>query len=136
DAGTGSISIDSANNAGELNGTNWPSSGVQSWDCKGQDVRDYAGDVIADGRDDLLCHDSTTGRRKIDHANSSGQFSSFNWSSDDTGKRSWCKGTKETLYVGYFDVDGNADVVCHDEGVGRLRLDFVRMLDGCYGPRT
>ncbi len=117
----GTLTIDHADSEGHLDGKDWPSSGVWSWDCKGDHVRAYAGDFNANGRDDLLCHDSDSGERKIDYASPAGRFHGFEWSSSN----SWCTGSKESLYVGYFDDDDSADALCHHVGDGRMRIDFA-----------
>jgi hypothetical protein len=129
----GSITIDYASSGGELNGQNWPANGVFAWSCQGQNARVHVGDFNGDGHDDLLCHDTQTGVRKIDLADSSGRFGSFNWTSEDTGQRRWCHGANQRLLIGDFDGDGSDDALCHDTQTGHRLIDFSFKLGDLKG---
>lgn len=125
DADTGTISIDYTNSQGELNGRDWPEGGPHAWSCTGATARLHVGDINGDGRDDLLCHDASTGIRKIDLADDNGRFGDFDWTSEVSGRRSWCTGADQILVVGDFDADRRHDVVCHDYGSGHRLIDYA-----------
>jgi V8-like Glu-specific endopeptidase len=83
----------------------------------------YTGDFDGDGRSDLLCHDSSTGYRWIDFADSSGRFSggSDTWSTDN-----WCSHASAQLAVGDFDRDGRSDLLCFTKDTGYLHAQLSR----------
>jgi len=71
DVANGSKWIDYADTSGHFTGTNWSSTAI--W-CVGGQQRLYVGDVDGDMRDDFLCHDTRTGDKWIDLADTAGQF--------------------------------------------------------------
>ncbi len=123
--GLGTISVDYTNSEGELNGQDWPENGVHPWQCKGETVRIYVGDFNGDGKDDLLCHDGQTGVRMIDLANTNGRFGTFDWKSEDLGRKSWCVGSGKRLILGNFDGDTSDDVLCHNTETGHRLIDYA-----------
>jgi hypothetical protein len=66
--------IDHANGSGTFFGTNASSS--EDW-CGGASQTLRAGDFSGDGRADLLCHDSSSGQRRLRYANDRGNFRSI-----------------------------------------------------------
>ncbi len=121
----GTISVDYANSGGELNGKDWPETGVHSWPCRGSNARIHIGDFNGDGRDDLLCHDNTSGIRKIDHADRNGRFATFDWDSTSSGRRAWCNEPHQRLIVGDFDGDSSTDALCHNTRSGHRLIDYT-----------
>jgi hypothetical protein len=79
---SGAYSIDYATSSGSFGGTDW---NMTTGFCSANGARLYTGDVNGDGRDDLLCH-NLNGGKWVDLANSSGQFSTANWSINN----GWC----------------------------------------------
>lgn len=124
-AGAGTISVDYTNSQGELNGQDWPEEAPHAWPCTGAAARLHVGDIDGDGRDDLLCHDSSTGIRKIDLADQEGRFAGFDWTSEVSGRKSWCTGGDQVFLLGDFDADGRDDAVCHDYGNGHRLIDYA-----------
>lgn len=121
----GTISIDYNRRTGRLTGRDWPVSGPLHWDCRGENARVHVGDFNGDGKDDLLCHETANGIRKIDHSDDNGHFSGFDWQSTEEGRRSWCYGSSSfRLIIGDFDGDSNADAVCHDMRLGHRLIDY------------
>jgi hypothetical protein len=89
----------------------------------GQPIRDEtrAGDYNGDGRDDLLCHNSSTGFKWVDYANANGRFMGSDWSRD----AQWCKHDSARLFKGDFDGDGRTDLMCHDIDDGFKWIDYA-----------
>jgi|GEM_PF-5717915 len=121
----GSVSVEYTNSEGELDGKDWPETGVHSWPCRGVNARVHIGDFNGDGRDDLLCHDSTSGIRKIDYADGNGRFGSFDWDSTVSGRRAWCNERHQRLIIGDFDGDSSADALCHNTQSGHRLIDYT-----------
>ena len=115
---TGFKWIDYANGNGEFAGTNW--SRDAQW-CKHDSARLFKGDFDGDGRTDLLCHDIEDGRKWIDYANNSGEFTGTNWSRD----AQWCRGDGSKVFVGDFDGDGQDDLLCHNSINGYKWIDYA-----------
>lgn len=76
----------------------------------------HIGDFNGDGRDDLLCH-STAGSMWIDYASTTGQFNG----TDYTKSTGWCTGSGQ-LYIGNFNHDTRADLLCHS--AGKMWIDY------------
>ena len=81
----------------------------------------YLGDFNGDGRDDLICHDQTDGRRFIDHAN---EFGAFN-GTDSRPAEQFCWGGDRQVYIGDFDGDGSDDLLCHNKSLGTRSIDYA-----------
>jgi hypothetical protein len=77
----------------------------------------FVGDVNADGRDDLVCHDQNGGLW-IDHASSTGTFARHDW----FGDTNFCTHGGARLLLEDVSGDGRGDLVCHD-GEGRTWVD-------------
>jgi VCBS repeat protein len=88
--------------------------------CTASTDKLYRGDFNGDGRDDLLCN-SANGTMAVDLANTKGEFWSADWSL--TG-RNFCVQAGETLYVGDFDGDGRADLLCNQSD-GDMFIDYA-----------
>jgi len=119
---TGAIFIDTGSvGAPHLSGTNdtagpWCYSGAQ---------RLFVGDFdLASGRDDILCHDSDTGKIWIDDDVLT--FPGTDWSGAATG---WCTAPSQRLRIGDIDGDGREDLVCFDEASGRRWIDYAEITD-------
>jgi hypothetical protein len=100
-------------------------SAAQSW-CAQTGDKLRIGDVNADGKEDLLCANSTAnssyGSIRVDHANSSGEFFGTN---GDLHDEEWCKGSTKDFHVGDFDGDGGDDVLCHDSSSGYRGIRYA-----------
>lgn len=95
--------------------------------CRSLNRQLFVGDFNGDGREDLLCHDLTDGRRFVDHANSVGTFNG----TDTRPEGRFCWGSDRQIYIGDFDGDGKADQLCHNETSGTRSIDYgATGLDG------
>jgi len=119
DMATGHKWIDYADANGQYGGTDWQRDG--HW-CDEQTSRLYVGDFNGDGRDDLLCHDVVTGNKWMDLADANGQFNNTDWERHEN----WCGGPPtRRLYVGDFNGDHRADLLCHDVASGYKWIDYA-----------
>jgi hypothetical protein len=125
DVASGEKWIDYANTAGEFGLGDWYRNG--NW-CGHAAARLFVGDFNGDGRDDLLCHDTGSGKKWIDFADANGQFNGTNWSRD----ANWCSHATARLFVGDFNGDGRDDMLCHDVADGRKWIDYAAA-DGTFG---
>jgi hypothetical protein len=123
---TGSRWIDWADAAGHFLGPDWTSEmvGRRSW-CAGTTERIVIGDFNGDGRDDALCHDTETGDRKIDYASIDGDLKGSNWESLEHGANAFCWGRDRTLYAADVDGDEADDLLCHNDRIGSLSIDYA-----------
>lgn len=93
--------------------TNWSFGG--NW-CGHASGQLFVGDFDANGRSDLLCHDSANGSKWVALANSGGTFTfSNNWFS----AMSWCMGSAYEVHVGDFNNDNYTDMLCHNRSSGQ-----------------
>jgi hypothetical protein len=83
DADLGSQHIDFADALGQFAGSNW--SANSTW-CTSNGSRLFVGDANGDNRDDLICHNVSSGLKYIDYASASGTFGGTEW----TSVSSWC----------------------------------------------
>ncbi|EDM81009.1 putative secreted esterase [Plesiocystis pacifica SIR-1] len=100
--------------------------------CWGLGRTAYVGDFNGDGLDDLLCHNSDNGRRRIDYADDA--YSGF-WGTDwdslanSSASNDWCEAAGEELFVGDFNGDGRDDLMCRVKrgytNAGRKQIDFA-----------
>ncbi|HEY3494991.1 MAG TPA: FG-GAP-like repeat-containing protein [Polyangiaceae bacterium] len=118
DRANGDKWIDFANASGQFGGTDW--SLAAGW-CNHDGAQLLLGDFNADGRDDLLCHDTVSGAKWTDLANSSGQFLGTDWST----AAAWCNHPTARLFVGDVNGDGRDDLLCHDATDGRKWVDLA-----------
>ncbi len=117
---TGEKSIDFANSSGHFDGPEWFRS--TDW-CSHPTGRILIGDFNGDDRDDLLCHDVSTGQKWIDYANLWGYFYGTDW----TRSTDWCRQTSQDLFVGDFNGDGRDDLLCNDKTSGRRWISFANL---------
>jgi V8-like Glu-specific endopeptidase len=103
---TGYTAVALANGAGQFTGVSW--SATLNW-CKQSGAALLVGDLNADGRDDLLCRD-TTGYTSGAFASSSGQFPAGSWSASIN----WCKQAGARLLQGDVNLDRRKDLICQD----------------------
>ncbi len=115
---TGDIYIDTGSvGAPHLSGTD---DTAGPW-CRFGAQRLFIGDFdYGSGRDDILCHDSDTGKIWIDDDVLT--FPGTDWSGPETG---WCTGPSQRLRVGDINGDGREDLVCFDEKNGRRWIDYA-----------
>jgi hypothetical protein len=115
---TGKHWVDYATSRGRFSGTDWVMDG--GW-CKGSTQELLVGDFNDDGSDDLLCHETETGKLWVDYADDDGRFTGTNWVRDG----GWCRGASQRPYVGRFNDDDNADLLCFDRSTGTKWIDFA-----------
>jgi hypothetical protein len=111
DTGNGHKWIAYAQGSGEFTGTDWERS--MAW-CFHPGAQLRIGDFNADGRDDLLCHDTGNGHKWIAYAQGSGEFTGTDWERN----MAWCFHPGARLRIGDFNADGRDDLLCHDTGNG------------------
>ena len=117
DVASGYKWIDYADASGQFNGTDWQRNA--NW-CSHASGRLFIGDFNGDNRDDLLCHDITTGYKWIDYASTSGQFNGTDWERN----ANWCSHSHAQLFIGDFNGDSFDDLLCHD-GDGTKWIDYA-----------
>jgi len=106
--------------------------GTSSSFCRLAQRQLHIGDFNGDGRDDLLCFDTQTGRRFIDFANTVGEFNGTNavlapFCTVIVTTKRWVG----EIYVADYDGDGSDDMLCHLKRTGALWIDYANNgLDG------
>lgn len=110
-AASGQLSISYANAQGQYGGASW--SGMPRW-CTHQGAALHIADINNDKRDDLLCHDTKTGRFWVSHADVSGAFPAQSWEAD----LGWCNHAQASLHLADMNKDHKVDLVCHDTQIG------------------
>ncbi|KAJ8023839.1 hypothetical protein HOLleu_36392 [Holothuria leucospilota] len=96
-----------ANTNGDFSGrTSWQAS--LGW-CYHVNSKLYIGDFNGDGRDDMLCHD-TTGYKAIAYASRTGSFRGNDWERNI----GWCSHPFSQIFIGDFNGDSKSDLLCHD----------------------
>lgn len=110
DTNTGKIWIDYAS-LGVFAGTN---STYDDAFCYGTNGQLFIEDFNSDGKEDLMCHNPSSGFKKIALATTSSGTRfvgvSRQW------QMSWCYGSTQQFFAGDFDNNGSADFLCHDTG--------------------
>jgi hypothetical protein len=96
--------------------------GISSTFCKGSETMvNYVGDFNGDSREDRVCHDYVTGEFWIDYADTSGRFEA---EADYYRNGHWCTWPRQ-IFVGKFNADDRADVLCHDVYTGQKWIDYA-----------
>lgn len=88
-----------------------------SW-CSTRGQRLFVGQFNGSGADDLLCHDSDTGKIWADV----GAFGNNDFTGSANG---FCSGYHERLRIGDVSGDGRDDLVCFDQLSGVRSIDFA-----------
>ncbi|KIG19274.1 hypothetical protein DB30_03830 [Enhygromyxa salina] len=101
---------------GAFGGTDWVRSANWCLDSSGELL---VGDFNGDGRDDMLCHGSST--KWIDYADANGEFWGTDWSAAST----WCTGSNAVLYTDDYDGDGRDDLYCYNKVSDTKYLDYA-----------
>jgi FG-GAP-like repeat len=112
DTSNGSKWVTLADADGHFTGATWWSN--FNW-CGHASGELHIGDFNRDGRDDLLCHDTSSGRKWISFASTAGRFGSDLWEAD----LKWCNHAGGELHVGKFGYLGFTDLLCHDVNTGK-----------------
>ena len=113
----GQIDIDLANANGHFEDTN---SSLNNF-CTSAGDRLVVGDANGDGRDDLICNNSTSGNLAIRYATTTGTFPTTNW----TRANAFCGGSPtRKLLAGDFTGDGRVDLLCQASN-GAIQIDFA-----------
>lgn len=112
DTANGYIWIDYAS-GGDFAGTN------TTYDdafCYGNNGQLFIKDFNGDGKEDLMCHNPSSGYKKIAFATTSSSSGfvgvSRQW------QMSWCYGSTQQFRPGDFDGNGSTDFLCHDTSTG------------------
>lgn len=106
--------FDYADASGRFGGTDWYLD--TTW-CTETGATLSLADVSGDGRTDLICREPT--RLRVDYANTSGQFSTTDWTSSTT----FCTHSGATTRFADANGDGRADWICHDPY--RIWVDYA-----------
>lgn len=107
DAGSGAKWVALAQPGGTFNfASAWH--GAMNWCFSPGQV--FIGDFNNDHRDDMLCHEPTTGQKWTAFAGASGDFPG----TSRYAPMKWCNHSSGRMFVGDFDRDGRDDFLCHD----------------------
>ncbi len=102
-----------------------------SW-CFGANYKLYVGDFDGNGHSDVMCHNSSSGQRRLDF-----QYSTYrglwgtNWDSYTDGGAidDWCSESGTEILVGDYNGDGRDDLLCRVRAgytnPGRKQIDFA-----------
>lgn len=114
----------------------------EQW-CHGTHRFLHVGDFDGDGATDLLCHNRSTGRKRIDFANQrpGSPLTEIDflglWGTDWDRTDGWCTASGESLVVGDYNGDGRDDLLCYVRpgfvDAGRKRIDFADGFGKFYG---
>jgi hypothetical protein len=111
DTSTGHKWVARARGNGSFNGTDWEA--PLNW-CSHATGELHIGDFNRDGRDDMLCHDTSTGHKWVARARGNGRFNGTDWEAP----LNWCSHAGGELHIGDFNGDGRDDMLCHDTSTG------------------
>ncbi|WP_437587649.1 FG-GAP-like repeat-containing protein [Sorangium sp. So ce1000] len=114
----GTMSVDLSNTNGDFWSSDWSLANRNYCIQSGEKL--YVGDFNGDGRTDLLCNQSD-GDMLIDYADANGHFDGSNWIYND---RNYCVTSGEKLYVGDFNGDLRADLLCNQSD-GDMLIDYA-----------
>ena len=114
---TGEMRVDLADFSGQFNSVDWSASPNF---CTGSLSRLVVGDANADGRDDLICNNRSTGAIQVAYASSTGQFPTT------SNQASFCGSSTGSTKLLATDVTGDkrVDLVCQRAN-GVLEVDFA-----------
>ncbi|PIK61579.1 hypothetical protein BSL78_01504 [Apostichopus japonicus] len=118
-----------ADSNGQFTGTSWEQ-GI-GW-CWHNNAQLHIGDFNGDGKDDMLCHDTSSGYKWIAFANSQGNFAGRTSWEAGIG---WCRHAGAELHIGDFNGDGKDDMLCHDTSTGYKWIAFANS-QGNFAGRT
>jgi len=94
--------------------------------CSHATAQLHIGDFNADGRSDLLCHDTGDGHKWIDYAAAAGSvFGTNDWENTIN----WCTHATATLIVQDYNGDGRSDILCHTRSNGGIDVKLARAGD-------
>jgi len=80
----------------------------------------HVGDFDGNGKDDLLCHNTVSGRKEIRFSQKE-PFEETQWSHD----MGWCTGNDAQLLIGDFNGDKRSDIMCHHKKTGYKWYSFA-----------
>ncbi|HWP07377.1 MAG TPA: hypothetical protein VNN72_16610 [Polyangiaceae bacterium] len=123
--GLGVDSVDYADATGRFMGPDWVRSNESTpfW-CEGQSEEMFVGKFNNDTRFDLLCHDTVTGKIKVDLAASTEpRFGTVDWTSADTD--GWCYQSTGRIFVGDLNKDSRSDLLCYDIETGQRWASYA-----------
>ena len=106
--------IDYADAAGHFADVDWS---IDTTFCTQRNSALLLGDFNGDGRTDLLCRDP--GRHWFDYADAQGHFGTL----DTFRDTAWCTHAGASVFVGDFNGDRRADLMCSD--TGRVWIDLA-----------
>lgn len=112
----GAMFVDLASSSGRFTGSNWSQSGRNF--CRTANEQLFVGDANGDGREDLICNNSSNGALFVDFADTNGGFTGSDWSLN----RGFCP--SGTMKVADFNGDGRDDLLCNEPG-GTMRVDLA-----------
>ncbi len=94
----------------------------------------HVGDFNGDGRSDLLCHDTASGRKWVNYTAADGRLG--NPATADWSRRmAWCFHEGARLFVGRFDEDAKSDMMCYTESSRTVTIAYneIRGSDSPFG---
>jgi len=80
----------------------------------------HVGDFDGNGKDDLICHNISSGRKEIRFSQKE-PFEETQWSHD----MGWCKGNDGQILIGDFNGDKRSDMLCHNTNSGLKQYSFA-----------
>jgi hypothetical protein len=116
---SGTMTARFASTSGNFPSANWTATGRSF--CTGTSDRLIVGDANGDGRDDLICNNIANGTLKVDLVQADGTLGAVDWTS--TG-RNFCQGTTAKMFIGRFNDDGRADLLCNETN-GMMTVDYA-----------
>jgi len=117
------IDFSSGSGSAPYGGADWEI--ADPW-CSHATAQLHIGDFNADGRSDLLCHDTGDGHKWIDYAAATGSvFGANDWESTIN----WCTHPSATLIVSEFNGDARSDLLCHTRSNGGIDVKLARAGD-------
>ncbi|XP_071950348.1 uncharacterized protein [Antedon mediterranea] len=95
--------------------------------CNHEGAQLFVGDFNGDGRSDILCHDTKTGKKWVSLAQPGGVFLGTTWQKD----MNWCKEDTAELFVADINADGRYDMLCHRAKDGYKWVSYAKQ-DGTF----